>query len=47
MSNAEELAKYKKQAVLVTNGKHFAASFHPEIGGDHRIHNYFMEQINA
>ena len=41
------LAKYKKQPVMITDGRHFATTFHPEIGSDIRIHNYFMEQINA
>ena len=41
------LANYKKQPVMITDGRHFATTFHPEIGSDIRIHNYFMEQINA
>jgi 5'-phosphate synthase pdxT subunit len=41
------LAKYKKQPVMITDGRHFVTTFHPEIGSDVRIHNYFMEQINA
>ena len=45
--NIKILAKYKKQPVMITDGRHFATTFHPEIGSDIRIHNYFMEQINA
>ena len=41
------LAKYKKQPVMIRDGRHFATTFHPEMGTDIRIHNYFMEQINA
>ena len=41
------LANYKKQPVMITDGRHFVTTFHPEIGSDVRIHNYFMEQINA
>ena len=45
--NIKILAKYKKQPVMITDGQHFATSFHPEMGTDFRIHNYFMELINA
>ena len=45
--NIKILASYKKQPVMITDGRHFATTFHPEIGSDIRIHNYFMEQINA
>ena len=41
------LAKYNKKPVMITDGRHFVTAFHPEIGSDIRIHNYFMEQINA
>ena len=41
------LANYNKQPVMITDGRHFVTTFHPEIGSDVRIHNYFMEQINA
>ena len=37
------LANYKKQPVMITDGRHYATTFHPEIGSDIRIHNYFME----
>ena len=45
--NIKILAKYNKQPVMFTDGRHFATTFHPEIGSDIRIHNYFMEKINA
>ena len=45
--NIKILAKYKKQPVMITDGRHIATSFHPEMGTDFRIHNYFMELINA
>ena len=41
------LATYKNHPVMVTDGRHFATTFHPEIGTDIRIHKYIMEQINA
>jgi len=40
------LATYKKQPVMITNGRHFATTFHPEIGGDCRIHKHIMGKIN-
>ena len=41
------LATHNKQPVMFTDGRHFATSFHPEIGTDIRIHNFVIEQINA
>ena len=41
------LATYKNEPVMITNGKHYACSFHPEIGFDYRIHSYFLEKING
>ena len=41
------LATYKKEPVMISDGRHFATTFHPEIGNDVRIHKYIMEQINA
>jgi len=40
------LATYKKQPVMITNGRHFATTFHPEIGDDYRIHEHIMGKIN-
>ena len=45
--NIKILATYNKQPVMITDGRHFVTSFHPEIGNDIRVHSYFMEQINA
>ena len=42
----EVLATYKKQPVMVTNGRHFATTFHPEIGTDYRIHEHILENIS-
>lgn len=41
------LATYKNKPAMITDGKHFATTFHPEIGTDVRIHKYIMENINA
>ena len=45
--NIKILASYNNYPVLITDGHHYASSFHPEIGNDHRIYNYFLERINA
>ena len=41
------LATYNSEPVLVKNKKHFAASFHPEIGNDTRVFEYFLNSING
>ena len=46
-SNFKILASYKKEPVMITDGRHFATTFHPENGTDIRIHNYIMDQFNA
>ena len=40
------LATYKKQPVMITDGRHFATTFHPEMGGDCRIYEYIIGKIN-
>ena len=45
-SSCEILATYNSEPVLVKNNIHFAASFHPEIGNDTRILEYFLNFIN-
>ena len=41
------LATYNNQPVMVTDGRHYVCSFHPEIGSDFRIHEYILKQVNA
>jgi len=41
------LSEYRSEPVIVTNGKHLVATFHPELGEDVRIHKYFLEFVNA
>ncbi|MBZ2185703.1 MAG: pyridoxal 5'-phosphate synthase glutaminase subunit PdxT [Bryobacter sp.] len=43
----EVLASYLGDAVLVRQGRHLAASFHPELTGDTRVHQYFMDIVEA
>ena len=46
-SSCEVLATYNSEPVLIKNKRHFAASFHPEIGNDTRIFEYFLNFING
>lgn len=41
----EVLASVKGEPVLVKMGKHFAMSFHPEIGSDFRLQSLFLESL--
>ena len=43
--NIEILSQYNDEPILVTDGKHLATSFHPEIGTDYRVHKYFINLI--
>lgn len=42
---AKVLAKYGKDPVLVEQGRHTVATFHPELGNDDRIHRRFLEKV--
>lgn len=44
---AKVLASYQGAPVLVEEGRHLAATFHPELTGDERIHRHFVEKIAA
>jgi pyridoxal 5'-phosphate synthase pdxT subunit len=43
--DAKVLARYKGDPVLVEQGRHLAATFHPELTDDTRIHLKFLEKI--
>ncbi len=45
--NVVVLATYLDTAVLVKQGKHMAATFHPELSDDLRVHKIFLESIGA
>lgn len=45
--NTKVLATYQGAPVLVEQGKHLAATFHPELSGDERVHKRFIEKIKA
>ena len=40
------LATFDGEPVLLSDGMHIASSFHPEIGEDYRIHEYFINQVD-
>ncbi len=42
---AKILAKYLDAPVLVEEGRHMVATFHPELGSDDRIHRRFVEKV--
>jgi 5'-phosphate synthase pdxT subunit len=42
---AKVLARYKGDPVLVEQGPHLVATFHPELTADSRIHRLFLEKL--
>jgi len=42
---ARVLARYQGDPVLVGEGRHLAATFHPELTADPRIHRLFLETL--
>jgi len=42
---ARVLAWYRGQPVLVEQGPHLAATFHPELTSDSRVHALFLENL--
>lgn len=46
-SRVRVLAAYGGRPVLVRQEQILAASFHPEIRGDHRLHRYFVERLTS
>jgi pyridoxal 5'-phosphate synthase pdxT subunit len=43
----EVLARYQGQPVLVDFGRHLAATFHPELTADVRIHRRFLDKVKS
>jgi pyridoxal 5'-phosphate synthase pdxT subunit len=39
------LARYADVPVLVEQGRHLVATFHPELGSDSRVHGMFLEKL--
>jgi len=42
---AKVLARYEGDPVLVEQGRHMVATFHPELTADSRIHRLFLEKL--
>jgi len=43
--DAKVLARYNGDPVLVEQGRHMVATFHPELTGDSRVHKLFLEKV--
>jgi 5'-phosphate synthase pdxT subunit len=43
--NARVLARYDGDPVLVEQGRHLVATFHPELTNDARIHKMFLDKV--
>lgn len=43
--DAKVLARYKGDPVLVEQGRHLVATFHPELTGDSRVHERFLAKL--
>jgi 5'-phosphate synthase pdxT subunit len=41
------LSTYQDSPVLVEQGKHLVATFHPELTADHQIHRRFLEKVTG
>lgn len=44
-SDVQVLSRYEDRVVAVRQGNALALSFHPELTGDNRIHQYFMGMV--
>ncbi len=44
-ANVKVLAEYQDTPVLVEQGKHLVATFHPELTGDPSVHLMFLDKI--
>jgi 5'-phosphate synthase pdxT subunit len=42
---AKVLSRYQGTPVLVEEGQHLVATFHPELGSDRRVHRLFVEKL--
>jgi 5'-phosphate synthase pdxT subunit len=43
--SARVLARYEGDPVLVEQGRHMVATFHPELTADPRVHKLFLEKV--
>jgi 5'-phosphate synthase pdxT subunit len=45
--SARVLARYRGDPVLVAQGRHLAATFHPELTAGARVHEWFVKMVSA
>jgi len=45
VEKGEVLARYRDEAVMVSEGKNLGLTFHPEIYGDLKIHKFFLDRL--
>jgi len=45
--DAKVLASYNGDPVLVEQGRHLVATFHPELSDDTRVHELFLDKIGT
>ncbi|MDQ2946501.1 MAG: pyridoxal 5'-phosphate synthase glutaminase subunit PdxT [Acidobacteriota bacterium] len=45
--DARVLATYLDTPILVEQGKHMVATFHPELSADYRVHRYFVDKVTS
>ena len=43
---ARVLARYQGDPVLVEEGRHMVATFHPELSSDRRVHELFLQKLD-
>lgn len=43
--DARVLARYRQDPVLVEQGRHLVATFHPELSSDPRVHELFLQKL--
>ena len=43
---ARVLARYQGDPVLVEEGRHMVATFHPELSPDRRVHELFLQKLD-
>jgi pyridoxal 5'-phosphate synthase pdxT subunit len=43
---ARVLARYQGDPVLVEEGRHMVATFHPELSKDSRVHELFLQKLD-
>ena len=44
-NGAQVLVRYHGDPVLVEQGRHMVATFHPELSGDQRVHELFLQKL--